>query len=232
LARTKSYEHFCVVARSLEVIGDKWSLLVVRDLLRGPQRFSDLLRFMGGITPKWLSARLKELEQAGIVERDSLQGRREVWYTLTPKGEALGPVVSALAVWGVEHASRAPRPGEPIFPEVVLQGASTYMNHRAVRAERPVRWQFYFDTARPAALVYDGDRWSSQPGEAASPDLVIATTPEDLLTYLNTPPRERSTTLQLLRVEGSDDAVALFKRTMVRGPATSPSRSPAPSAKA
>ena len=51
MARTKEYGHYCAAARALEVVGEKWSLLVVRDLLSGPQRFSDLLRSLGGITP-------------------------------------------------------------------------------------------------------------------------------------------------------------------------------------
>ena len=88
MARTKDYKHFCAAARSLEVIGEKWTLLIVRDLLRGPQRFSDLLRYLGPITPKWLSARLREMKEAGIVERDAQEGRREVWYGLTEVGRA------------------------------------------------------------------------------------------------------------------------------------------------
>ena len=87
MARTRTYNHFCPVARSLEVIGEKWSLLIVRDLLRGPQRFTDLLRGLNNITPKWLTLRLRELESAGIVERDQEPGRKEVRYRLTEKGQ-------------------------------------------------------------------------------------------------------------------------------------------------
>jgi DNA-binding HxlR family transcriptional regulator len=110
MARTRTYNHFCPVARSLEVIGEKWSLLIVRDLLRGPQRFTDLLRGLNNITPKWLTLRLRELESAGIVERDQEPGRKEVRYRLTEKGAQLGPI-AALNVWGVTtpcaHRSRA-----------------------------------------------------------------------------------------------------------------------------
>src|SRR5581483_10166021 len=104
MAKTREYQHYCPVARSLEVIGEKWSLLIVRDLLRGPQRFTDLLRYLGGITPKWLTQRLRDLEAAGIVERDHAEGRREVWYRLTAAGEELRPVIESLAIWGIEHA--------------------------------------------------------------------------------------------------------------------------------
>ena len=87
----RSYQHFCPAARALETIGERWSLLIVRDLLAGPRRFSDLRRSLAAITPKWLSARLRALEADGIVARE-VAGEREVWYRLTPKGQALEPV--------------------------------------------------------------------------------------------------------------------------------------------
>src|SRR5262249_12974716 len=66
----RRYQHFCPAARALETIGEKWSLLIVRDLLGGPRRFSDLRRSLAAITPKWLSARLRALEAEGIITRD------------------------------------------------------------------------------------------------------------------------------------------------------------------
>ena len=76
--------HFCPVARALERVGDRWNLLVIRDLITGPKRFTDLMDRLGGITPKTLSQRLSELADAGIVIADREPGRREVWYRLTP----------------------------------------------------------------------------------------------------------------------------------------------------
>jgi len=100
---TRRYQHFCPAARALETIGERWSLLIVRDLLAGPRRFSDLRRSLTAITPKWLSARLRTLEADGIVTRD-VTGEREVRYRLTPKGEALEPVFDAVLVWGMDYA--------------------------------------------------------------------------------------------------------------------------------
>src|SRR5213594_3884119 len=110
LRSKRRYHHFCPAARALETIGEKWSLLVVRDLLAGPRRFSDLRRSLTAITPKWLSARLRTLEVQGIIEREAAN-QREVWYRLTPKGQALAPVIDALLVWGLDHAVGPPRPG-------------------------------------------------------------------------------------------------------------------------
>ena len=85
----RTYDHFCLTARALERVGDRWSLLVIRDLLTGAKRFTDLMDRLGGITPKTLSQRLRELEDAGVVAADREPGRREVWYRLTPAGADL-----------------------------------------------------------------------------------------------------------------------------------------------
>src|SRR5215470_17114847 len=99
-------QHFCPIAQALERIGDRWSFLIVRDLMRGPLRFTDLERFLAGITPKRLTANLRALESEGIVERE--QGRREVWYRLTAKGQGLAPVIDALRIWNMECNLREP----------------------------------------------------------------------------------------------------------------------------
>jgi len=72
------YAQYCPVAHALELVGDRWSLLIIRDLLQKPQRFTDLLHYSSNITPKWLTARLRQLEQAGIIEREKHENRREV----------------------------------------------------------------------------------------------------------------------------------------------------------
>ena len=117
------YQHFCPAARALEVVGEKWSLLIVRDLLAGPRRFSELRRSLAAITSRWLSLRLRELEAAGVVEREA-SGQREVWYRLTPAGADLGPVIDALGGWGLQHAWRWPLPGEPLHAEHLLRSVT------------------------------------------------------------------------------------------------------------
>src|ERR1700748_53091 len=108
----RTYEHFCLTARTLEQVGDRWTLLVIRDLLTGKKRFTDLMARLAGITPKTLSQRLRELEAAGLLIADREPGRREVWYRLTPAGADLAPVIDALRIWGLSHAWRRPEPGE------------------------------------------------------------------------------------------------------------------------
>lgn len=114
------YGYYCPVAHALGAVGDRWSLLIVRDLLREPKRFTDLLDYLGNITPQLLMLRLRELEEAGVVEREQGQDRREVWYKLTEAGQELRPVVEALWAWGSRHAMRPPLPGEVVHPESAI----------------------------------------------------------------------------------------------------------------
>lgn len=95
----------CPVATTLDLVGDRWTLLVVRDLLKGKNRFSELRESAEGIPPAILSARLKTLEIQGIMTRRLYQDRPPRYaYHLTAKGHALGVVVGALAKWGEQFA--------------------------------------------------------------------------------------------------------------------------------
>ncbi|MGH7929916.1 MAG: winged helix-turn-helix transcriptional regulator [Candidatus Binatia bacterium] len=208
MPKRNNYHHYCPAARALDVIGEKWSLLVVRDLLRGPQRFSDLLRYVGGITPKWLSARLKELEQAGIVERDSESGRREVWYTLTSKGRALQPIVESLLMWGIEYALTPPASDEVIHPEQTLDAFVAFNNKKGRGLGAPAIWTIHFKGADAQTIAFDGKRWSCRPGPDADADLVITTTPEDWVNFVTTQRGFRH--LRSFDIDGGDEHLLQF----------------------
>ena len=95
----------CPVAHTLDIVGERWTFLVLRDLLReGPRKFQDLETSLTGIGPNTLSARLKRLEEAGIVERRFYeQHPPRAEYVLTEKGRSLGPVLLALKKWGEKY---------------------------------------------------------------------------------------------------------------------------------
>jgi DNA-binding HxlR family transcriptional regulator len=95
----------CPVARALDAIGEKWSLLVLRDLFRkGPLRFQELEQALGGVAPNTLSARLKSLEGAGVIATRLYETHPPRYeYFLTDKGKALGPVLKALHSWGERY---------------------------------------------------------------------------------------------------------------------------------
>lgn len=93
------YGQFCPMAKAMEILDERWTLLVIRELLSGSTHFNDLRRGNPRMSPGLLSKRLRTLEQAGVVRRSVIDGRTS--YTLTQAGEELGPVVDALKVWGV-----------------------------------------------------------------------------------------------------------------------------------
>jgi DNA-binding HxlR family transcriptional regulator len=97
-----AHEKVCPVVKTLDVVGEKWSLLILRDLLlKGPLRFQALLDGIDGVTPSALSARLKSLEASGVVAAHLYSAHPPRYeYLLTDKGKALGPVLRALRIWG------------------------------------------------------------------------------------------------------------------------------------
>jgi len=102
---TDGYGLDCPVARTLDIIGDRWAILILRDLLlEGPRKFQDLEHSLVGISPNTLSARLKSLESALIVTRRVYEKHPpRMEYALTAKGRELGPVLKALRSWGLKH---------------------------------------------------------------------------------------------------------------------------------
>jgi DNA-binding HxlR family transcriptional regulator len=215
---TRTYDHFCMLARALEQVGDRWTLLVVRDLLGGPRRFTDLMALLGGITPKTLSQRLRELQDAGIVVADREAGRREVWYRLTPAGEDLAPSIEALFLWGLRHARRPPAPGERVHPEHLLKALRIVLGQTAP-PPRPLAWHVVLVDNRPNALVFDGDTWTLTPHlDDATPDVTITASTEAWTRFLMAPARDRASLPPGIELAGTPRAVEQFLRLLARFP--------------
>jgi DNA-binding HxlR family transcriptional regulator len=98
------YGQFCPMAKATELIGEKWTLLVLRELLLGTTRFSDFQRAISRMSPTLLAKRLRQLERCGIIIRKRLSGRAGHEYRLTAAGKELGPLVEILSVWGMRWA--------------------------------------------------------------------------------------------------------------------------------
>jgi DNA-binding HxlR family transcriptional regulator len=124
----------CAIANSLDIVGDKWTLLVVRDLLYGKRTYGELVDSPERIPTNILAERLKRLEAAGIIVSTPYQERPMRYaYTLTPKGRALGDVLLAFVRWGKQHI-----PGTMTLSEVPANGASSgsTSNSRHSRTKR------------------------------------------------------------------------------------------------
>ncbi|MET9590320.1 helix-turn-helix domain-containing protein [Streptomyces sp. NPDC006516] len=100
-ARRRSYDQFCATARALDSVGDRWTLLIVRELLAGPRRYTDLHADLPGVSTDVLASRLKDMEQGGLAVRRRLPPPAAASvYELTERGRGLLPVLTALAHWG------------------------------------------------------------------------------------------------------------------------------------
>ena len=121
----RAYGQYCGFARALEIVGERWGLLIIRDLLVGPKRFTDLRRGLPRIPSNILSDRLKELEDAGVVQRRVLpRPAGSIVYELTEHGGDLEEAVLALGRWGARSLGD-PRPGEIITVDSVIMAMRT-----------------------------------------------------------------------------------------------------------
>jgi DNA-binding HxlR family transcriptional regulator len=164
----KSYSQYCPVAHALDVVGERWSLLIVRELLHGPLRYTDLGERLPGIGSNILAARLRDLERDGVLTKRKLPPPTPVTvYELTEWGRELHPVLHQLARWGV-RALAPPGDGfaaEPGWLEHALRLA-------VCLAAPPGR--FVFHVGDETASLVDG---AAEAGAAAAPDVVVRTDP-------------------------------------------------------
>jgi DNA-binding HxlR family transcriptional regulator len=137
----RSYGEFCSIARALDVVGDRWSLLIVRELLlQGSTRFTELKKGLPGIATNLLSTRLKELEEAGVLTReDAPPPIATTLYALTPTGRSLMPVLKALGAWGLGFMAEE-HPGDAFRPQW-LGYAAEWFNADADPAAGPATIQ-------------------------------------------------------------------------------------------
>ncbi|MGW1881911.1 winged helix-turn-helix transcriptional regulator [Streptomyces sp. NPDC001970] len=112
--RRRSYDQYCAAARALDAVGDRWTLLIVRELLAGPRRYTDLHADLPGVSTDVLASRLKDMERDGLAARHRLPAPVSAFvYELTGRGRALLPVVTALAEWGAPELAE-PRPTDAV----------------------------------------------------------------------------------------------------------------------
>jgi len=130
---SKRYDQYCPVCHALGLVGERWALLVVRELLRGPKRYTDLLEGMPGVGTNVLAARLRELEQGGIVRKRKLPPpAASTVYELTEYGQELEEPLYALARWGARTLG-PPGKGDDLYPDWGLNAFAALLNTEAAR---------------------------------------------------------------------------------------------------
>jgi DNA-binding HxlR family transcriptional regulator/putative sterol carrier protein len=166
----RTYGDACGMARALDVVGERWALMVVREMLLGPKRFTDLRTGLPHASPNVLSQRLRELEQAGIVRKRRLPppAASQV-YELTERGLDLAPVLDALGTWG----SRLPLPGPDArmsFDAHILSFRTLFRADRAEGLDARVELRLGEQTFR---ATVDGGAFEIVAGTHEAPDAVI-----------------------------------------------------------
>jgi DNA-binding HxlR family transcriptional regulator/putative sterol carrier protein len=171
----RAYGQFCGLARALEMVGERWALLIVRDLLVGPRRYTDLRQGLPRIPTNILSARLKELEAAGIVGRRVLpRPSGAVVYELTEYGQELDDAVLRLGRWGARTL------GEPAAGEVVTADSMVMAMRSTFRPEAANGLRATFELRLGPATIHvriDRGRLEAAEGPLPGADLVIETGP-------------------------------------------------------
>ena len=170
----RTYGQFCAAARALDVVGERWTLLVVRELLLGPRRFTDLLAALPGLGTSLLASRLKQLEAAGVIRREQLPPPAGSWvYQITDAGLGVGLVVKALADWGARLLD-TPGPEETVRADWLALHLAVSAPAEAVAGVRETYQVHIGDEVLHIVLTGTGAQARSGPAPG-DPDLVIRT---------------------------------------------------------
>jgi DNA-binding HxlR family transcriptional regulator len=206
----RKYDDGCAVAHALDLIGERWALLVVRDLLLGPKRFTDLLVGLPGASPDVLTQRLRELAEAGVVHRRRLSPPAASWvYALTNWGAELAPIVLGLAKW----ASRSPgmRYDAPLGTDsLVLSLKALFDGPAAAGLEATIA--LHLGDERFQVCIADGQLTVTR-GETDRPDATLDTDQATLLSLLRSDrPLDAALASGELRLAGDRALVERFRR--------------------
>jgi len=207
----RSYKQICATAYALDVIGERWTLLIIRELLPGPRRYSDMLQALRGIGTNLLAKRLKDLEQVGVIQQRALPPPANASvYELTPLGRSIEEAFVALSIWGMNFAPLSP-PEEAVFPaSSALMAIKTAFSPQAA-GQLAIRCEFHADGDVFYACV-EQQQIEVCYGAAHQPDVVAETTFETILSLL----RQQLTAAAAIErekmrvIEGDEDALLQF----------------------
>jgi DNA-binding HxlR family transcriptional regulator len=168
----RSYGQFCGLAKSLDIVGDRWTLLIIRELLiRGPSRYTELRRGLPGIPTNLLADRLRAIEEAGLLHRETLPApAAAAVYALTPRGEALEPVIAALGRWAAPLLD-VPAKEDVFLPHWLVLPARLYLADCAP-GKPPVRIEVR-DRGERVTIEAARGRVTAHLGPANKPDALI-----------------------------------------------------------
>ncbi len=216
-----NYGQYCPVARAAEILADRWTPLIVREMMAGASRFTELARGLPGISRSLLAERLRHLERAGVVERREEDGGRSVGYRLTLAGQGLRPLVSELGEWGARFAFGPPRDDE-LDPQLLLRWVARRMNREVLPVCRAVvQWDFAgARQGRYWLVIEPADVSLCLRDHGFGPDLLVtADTAAMYEVFAGFRPLEDVIEDGLVRLEGDPELAHSFPRWMGYSPA-------------
>ena len=180
----RSYHQYCSIAKALDVIGDRWTLLIVRELaLRGACRYSDLQDGLPGVSTNLLADRLRELEAAEVVvKREPKPPVATPVFELTEHGRALIPVLKQLMEWGLRYMVPGPAPDDEFRGRWMIWPAEAYLTDR--RPEQPAEVIQLRADDEPITLEVDAGRVSALSGDDTPPDATLTGDPHSILALI------------------------------------------------
>lgn len=197
----KSYQQSCPIAQSLDVVGDRWTLLIIRELvIQGPCRYTDMAHGLPGIATSVLSDRLRSLEESGLIYREVAPPPiASTLFHLTEQGRALEPILVALGRWGLENLDQPEPDSEgrihwlPFAASILLRGR--------ISSELPLVIQLVTPFGSGVIDVADGST-QSRVGTAVSPDLTLTGGPDLIVKFLSGKESLTAAKKQGLQVDG------------------------------
>jgi DNA-binding HxlR family transcriptional regulator len=202
------YGQYCGFARALELVGERWALLIVRDLFVSPKRFSELQRGLPGIPSNILTARLKELEDAGVVQRRVLpRPAGGVAYELTDDGRDLERAVVELGRWGAKHLGE-PRSHEVVTEDSMIMALRTTFRNEAARGVK-ARYELRMGDIVLHAIVQNGEVTVGK-GAIEKPDVAIEAGPGIRAVMAQEITPDEALKAKIVRIKGNRDLFGRF----------------------
>jgi DNA-binding HxlR family transcriptional regulator len=170
----KRYDQYCPMAHALDLVGERWALLIVRELIHGPKRYTDLAEHLPGIGTNILAARLRTLEECGVVTKRMLPApAASKVYELTEYGQGLRTVMRELALWGARSLG-PPSPDEDLYPGWLANALELW-------ASRAPHGSLEFRVGEETASIVDGEVRS---GSVEEPDVLVSGEPTEFFHVL------------------------------------------------
>ena len=216
VGRMKAYGQYCPISRSAELLGDRWTIHIIRDMLTGTSRFNEFISGNPGLSRALLSRRLQQLKRAGVIEQDD-----DGAYRLTPSGRDLQPVVFGLATWAARWTFGEPEPDE-LDPDLLMWWLHRRLDPTHLPGPRFTVFVAFTDHPKRYWIVVDGDASLCLADPRFEVDVMLRTDRSTLYrTYLGHVPLEDAHRAGRIELVGSRTAVRSFVAAFQQSPVAS-----------